>query len=92
MTTRANVGIGQAMQRYFVHIIENGHRFTDEDGFLTSGLAGARQMAMDGAREIMAAEILTGSLCLSTSMEISDQTGSVVDHTQFRDLVRVTYR
>lgn len=80
------------MQRYFVHIIEDGHRFPDDDGFLASGLSGARQMATAGARENMAAEILIGKLCLSTSMEILDQNGAVLDRTQFRDLVHVIDR
>lgn len=80
------------MQRYYVHLIEDGQRFLDDDGFLASGLGGARQMATAGAREIMAAEILEGKLCLSTSMEILDEKGAVLDHTQFRDLVRVIDR
>ncbi|WP_107955708.1 DUF6894 family protein [Sphingomonas faeni] len=78
------------MQRYFVNLIEHGLRITDDDGFLASGLEVARQMAVAGAREMMAADILLGKLCLSTSIEILDQNRDVLEQLQFKDLIRVS--
>ena len=78
------------MQRYFVNLTEHGRLITDDDGFLASGREAAREMAVAGAREMMAADILLGKLCLSTSIEILDDNGVVLDQAQFRDLVRVS--
>jgi hypothetical protein len=78
------------MHRYFVNLTEHGRLITDDDGFLASGLEDARQMAVAGAREIMAADILHGKLCLSTSIEILDANRVVLEQARFRDLVRVS--
>lgn len=78
------------MQRYFVNLTEHGLRILDDDGFLASGLDAARQKAVAGAREIMAAEILNGRLCLSTLIEIMDENKLVLTQARFKDLVCVS--
>ncbi|MES3101686.1 DUF6894 family protein [Sphingomonas faeni] len=78
------------MQRYFVNLTEHGLRITDDDGFLASGLEAARQMAVAGAREMMAADIVNGKLCLSTLIEILDENRIVLDRARFKDLIHVS--
>ncbi|MEG8018737.1 DUF6894 family protein [Sphingomonas sp. LR55] len=78
------------MQRYFVNVSEYGRWITDDDGFLAPGLEVARQMAIAGAREIMAADILNGKLCVSTTIEILNENRIVLDRAWFKDFVHVS--
>jgi hypothetical protein len=71
------------MARYFFHLIGD-QNITDEEGIEFRDSASVRAYAIASARSMMAAEIMAGQLCLSYSIKIEDQTGSLVTVVPFR--------
>ena len=80
------------MQRYFLYLNEPGSRIADDEWFLAVDLNDAIRVATAGAREIMAAEILSGKLCFATSIQILNGRGATMHTAWFKDLVLVTDR
>ncbi|TCP96411.1 hypothetical protein C8J46_109107 [Sphingomonas sp. PP-F2F-A104-K0414] len=80
------------MERYFLYLNEPGSPITDDEGFLAMDLNDAIRVAIAGAREIMAADILSGKLCLAASIEIVNGQGATMHTAWFKDIVLVTDR
>ena len=58
------------MTRYFFHLHECGSVTSDEEGMEVADDAAALSHATSCARDLMAAEVLAGLLCLSCHIEI----------------------
>ena len=58
------------MTRYFFHLHECGIVTSDEEGFEALDDAAALIHAKNCARDVMAGEVLSGSLCLSCHIEV----------------------
>ncbi len=78
------------MPLYRLNLNECGVVIHDVEGIERPDLAGARDAAIAGARDIMAAELGEGRLCLSCHIEIEDAAGVIVLTVPFRDAVSVT--
>ena len=75
------------MPRFYLHIC-NGSGFTeDEEGQEFTSAAAARQGAIKGFRDLLAGEILGGSLAVGSFIEIEDENGEVVGTVAFHDAV-----
>jgi hypothetical protein len=70
--------------------IRNGSGFTrDEEGLELSSVQDARNEAIKGARSLLSAEIMEGSLDLTGQIEVTDHDNDEVMTVHFRDTVRV---
>ena len=75
------------MPRFFFHI-EDGDRFPDAEGAVLSDATAARQVALVGAREIMAEDLKQGKgLSLNDRIEVQDESGRIVVIVTFREAV-----
>lgn len=78
------------MARYFFDLYQCGTHTPDDEGHDLGGIDGARLHAVAGAREIMAAEVVSGSLCLSCYIVIEDHHRREVGRVLFKDALIVT--
>ena len=78
------------MARFFFHLHECGTVTLDEDGLEHADLADARDEAVRSARDVMAAEVLSGHLCLSCYIEVADENGDKLLVIPFDQAVQVT--
>jgi len=70
--------------------VRNGYGFTaDEEGLELSSIQDARMHAISGARSLLSAEVLEGTLDLSGQIEVTDDTDREVLTVRFRDAVTV---
>lgn len=76
--------------RYFLHLHECGERFEDEEGFDCETPLIARAIALDAARDIMAAEVREGRLCLLCHIAIEDFQHHPVMTVSFGDALRIS--
>lgn len=76
------------MARYLLHLHECGSITQDVEGLDFASFGKAREFAIRSAREIMAAEVAAGSLCLNCHIEIVSDAGETAVLT-FRDVVNV---
>jgi hypothetical protein len=82
-------GVYAQMPRFHLNI-RNGHGFTpDEQGQELPGPEAARAAAVDGARDLMCADLMLGELDLRGQIEITDASGQLIDTVRFGDLVAV---
>jgi hypothetical protein len=80
------------MPRYYFHIC-NGNGFVeDEEGQELPDLEAARAVALNCARDIMAADVRRGALDLSSFIEIEDASRQLVHTLGFEDAVDLTAR
>jgi hypothetical protein len=80
-------GVYGQMPRFHLNI-RNGHGFTpDEQGQELSGLEAARAAAVEGARDLMCADLTLGELDLRGQIEITDASGRLIETVRFGDLV-----
>lgn len=77
------------MPRFFFHIVDGAGVAADEDGLDLRDLAAARDVALEGARDILAAEVKSGKIDLSWRIDVVDQGGAVVLTLPFSDAVLV---
>lgn len=77
------------MAKYFFHLHQCHEIYRDEVGADLPDIVAARARATIAARELMAAEIASGKLCLGCRIDISDEAGSVLDVVAFKDAVDV---
>ncbi len=61
------------MAQYHFHLHDCGCRVEDEEGSVFPDQASARQHAILCARDVIAAEVLTGRLCLGCHIEIENE-------------------
>jgi hypothetical protein len=78
------------MERYFFHLHECGTVTPDEEGRELEGLDAARGVGVEAAREIMAADLCAGEICLSCHIDVTDRSGAVVLTIPFRDTVTIS--
>jgi hypothetical protein len=68
------------MSRFYFNFVEDGRILPDPEGCELSGSDTACNQAMRHIREMISHEIReTGTVCLSRSIAISDDNGSVAD-------------
>ena len=75
--------------RYFVHLREERGLVPDEEGIELDGIDAARQAAIEGARSLIASEVLAGKLSLKTVIEVEDEKGRRLLVLPFRDAVQL---
>jgi hypothetical protein len=80
----------RAMAVYHLNLSECGKVTPDEGGTEFETLDGAREAAVQGARDLMAAEIKEGRLCLGCCIIITDDSGTEAARVLFRDAVTVS--
>ena len=80
------------MARYFFHVY-NGHGEThDEEGVEIEDHAGARGMAVDSIRSIVAEEARDGLIDLTGHIDIADLDGAIVFTTHFEEAFTMRLR
>jgi hypothetical protein len=78
------------MPRYHFNI-RNGYGFTrDEEGVVLESDMDAQVQAIRGARSLMSAEVLDGTLDLDGQIEVTDDHNDKVLTVRFRDAVHVS--
>jgi len=75
------------MARFHFHILSEGERITDEEGIELAGEAQARAEALAGARSIMAADMLTGSVPMNQVIEVLNSEGALLFAIPFSEAV-----
>lgn len=78
------------MAWFYLQLDECGTILDDQEGRECDDLGAAREQALIEARELMSAEVLTGTLCLSCSIIIEDERHREVDRVPFRDALSLT--
>ena len=78
------------VMRYFFNLHECGQITFDEDGVNHTDIGSVRLSAIQAARDIMAAEVKDGQLCLSCHIEVFDTDGHQVLNPPFKDAIGVT--
>jgi hypothetical protein len=78
------------MARYFFHLHECGTVIVDKEGAELADLVAVRDRALRAARDVMAAEVLQGKLCLGCCIVVEDGGYNEVLRVPFRDAVDVT--
>jgi hypothetical protein len=76
--------------RYFFNLHECGRITLDEDGVDHIDIRSVRLSAIQAARDIMAAEVRGGQLCLSCHIEVFDVEGHQVLKLAFKDAIGVS--
>ena len=77
------------MPRFYLHVC-NGNGFVeDEEGSDLPDASAAREKAIAGARDIMAAEIQLGELDLGSFIEVEDENGNYLFTVTFADAIDV---
>jgi hypothetical protein len=76
------------MPRYYFHL-HNDLEAEDEEGRELDGLESAREHAIQGARDLMAEDVMRGSITLSHWIEVRDEADRQVLAVPFRDALTV---
>lgn len=80
------------MPRFYLHI-SDGHEFIeDEEGMELKDAEAAREEAIRGARDVMAEDIRSGELNLSSFIEVEDEEGRWLLTISFGEVVELTQR
>ena len=74
---------GRPVPRFFFHVFDDAVSI-DESGQPAEDLDGAREIALNGARELVCDQVRRGYLNLENYIVVTDQTG--------QELLRVTFR
>jgi hypothetical protein len=75
---------------YYFHLDQCGSVTSDLEGLELPDLGVARATAIAAARDIMAGELVTGSLCLACWIDIADAEGKVLLAVPFKEAIQVT--
>jgi hypothetical protein len=78
------------MARYYLHLHECGTVYEDMEGIELSDPDAAAVTAVYAARELMAAEVQAGKLCLSCFIAVHDETGRQIVKVPFAEAVDLT--
>lgn len=79
------------MARFYFHIY-NGHGETPDHEGMELDEAGARDMAVESIRSIVAEEARDGLIDLAGRIEVADQNGGLVFTTQFQEAFTLRLR
>lgn len=77
------------MPRYHFHLHECGQIISDDEGIDLPDVAAAHEEAVTSARELIAAEVQQGRLCLRCRIEVVDEQQRPVLVLPFTDAVEV---
>lgn len=77
------------MPRYFFDFHECGRHYPDEEGRLLGDRRMIHAVALHEARQLMAAEVQEGRLCLSCRIEVLDEDRRPVMAISFKDALEV---
>jgi len=77
------------MGRFHLNIRNGSGMTEDEEGLELAGPEEARRKAIEGARSMLSAEVLSGNLDLRGRIEVTDEQGDPVLTVEFRDVVSV---
>ncbi len=77
------------MPRFFLHIRSGSKLIEDEQGLDFADVSGAIHEAGRGARSLMSAEVVDGTLQLDQAIEIHDAQGRHVETVAFADALRI---
>lgn len=78
------------MHRFFFHLHECGVVTQDEEGRMLPSFEVALEEAVAAARDLMAAEVKSGRLCLGCHIEIVDAYGITLAIVPFDEAVSVS--
>lgn len=78
------------MPRFYFVLNECGDVTEDPEGLVLPDLEVARAKAVEAARDIMSAELLTGKLCLSCHIEVADAARNTLLTVPFSAAVSVS--
>jgi hypothetical protein len=78
------------MSRYFFNLYECGTLVADDEGREVADLRQLHDIAMREARQIMAAEVVEGKLCLSCRIEVVDEDQRPVLLLPFKEAIALT--
>lgn len=73
------------MPRYYLHVRDGVDEMLDPDGSDLPDLDAARESALAGARELLAADMTQGILDLRYRIDIENTAGEIVDTLRFAD-------
>jgi hypothetical protein len=75
--------------RFFFHLHEPDGDVRDEEGLELPSVEEAFRRAIQGARSLIASDVLAGALPLATTMVVEDEAGGRAFELPFRDAVRI---
>ncbi|WP_380784418.1 DUF6894 family protein [Sphingomonas sp. R86520] len=75
------------MARFFFHLNERGKVTQDDEGRELADRSAAYKAAIVDARSIMAADLLGGSICLGSHIDIMTSEGERVQKVSFKNAV-----
>ena len=78
------------MPLFYLHLCNGAGFAEDEEGTELPDLAAARKRAIEGLRDIMAAELRAGEIDMGAFVEIEDEDRRLLATISFEDAVRVT--
>ena len=78
------------MPRYYLHVCNGTGFVEDEEGVELPGVDAARRQAIDGLRDIMAAEMRRGEVNMASFIEIEDEDRRLVSTVSFADAIHIT--
>ena len=79
-----------SMPRFYLHICNGSGFVEDDEGQELADLDAARNVAVDGLRDILAGELRSGDLNTASFIEIEDEDHQWVATVSFEDAVRTT--
>lgn len=78
------------MARFYLHVCDGAGFVEDDEGEEHPDIAAARNAAVEGLRDILAAELRRGDLNTASFVEIEDEDRHWVATVSFEDVVRLT--
>ena len=80
------------MPHFYMHIRNGTHFVEDEEGVELEDQAAAREVAIAGARDVMAGDLRRGELDLTSFIEVEDESGKLLFTLTFAEAVQVKAR
>ena len=77
------------MRRYYFSIVDSLGFIPDDEGRDLPDAEHARDYAIEGARSLLGAEILTGKLDLRGRIEVTDDGGNVIEIVPFEAVLDI---
>lgn len=77
------------MPRYFFHVSDGAGFAEDEEGRELPSAEAARREAIDGAGDLMAAEVRAGALDLASFIEVEDEAHNHLFTVTFEEVVDI---
>lgn len=75
------------MPRYHFHLLSGANLVEDEEGRELADLGTAEREAIKGIRSVVAAEALSGSIDLRSSIDVADDGGRILLTIRFADAI-----